>query len=131
MSIIHETLSSHMLSLIIYDGILIKLNKRLNSPQIFTYYYYIPVRNTNFFLICNLEMGDTKKETLLITFYKVRGLHYLYYKVWGGFTSLQMGYNINDSIKPNISLSSLSHIKCKLEKFTFCGRLPFDVCSIL
>lgn len=81
MSIIHETLYSHMLSLIIYDGILIKLNKRLNSPQMFTYYYYMPVSNTDFFSDLNLEMGDTKQETLLITFYKVRGLHYLYYKI--------------------------------------------------
>lgn len=40
---------------------------------------------------------------------------YLYYKVWDGFTSLQMGYNKNYNIKLNMSLSFLSHMKCKLE----------------
>lgn len=38
-----------MLSLTIFDGILIELNKKLNNPHMFTYYYYIPVRNPDFF----------------------------------------------------------------------------------
>lgn len=69
MLIIHEMFALHILSLIIYDEILIKLNKRLNNHQMFIYYYYIPVRSTDI-LFWNLQMDNTKQETFQITFIK-------------------------------------------------------------